>query len=519
MRLFDFFDYHAREFGNVEYVIQGERKLTYAEAYKAVNQLANAFIEAGLQVGDRIAMLSKNSIEYLILYYAAAKAGVVPVPLNFRLSPPEWVYIINDSGAKLIITSAAYVDSIAAIKSELTTVTQYVSIDAEEKEGWVNYRNWVVRQPATPPKIAIDDTGDVYQMYTSGTTGHPKGAVLSNHAVTSNLMQIAAFLECGRGERFLIVAPLYHAAAVVGSLVCTYKGGTIYLQEDFNPVEVVRAISEEKIIHATLVPAMIQACLVYVPNIAQKKFDSLRYVAYGASPIAENTLKTAIEVFKCDFVQVYGMTETTVAITSLLAEPHKRALSDKPGLLLSAGRALPGTEIRIVDEDDNDVATGVTGEIIARGPQLMKGYWNKAEASAEALRGGWMHTGDAGYLDEDGFLYVQDRVKDMIISGGENIYPRAIEDVLYQHPSVADAAVIGVPSEKWGETVKAIVVLRKDKTATAEEIMEFCQSRLGKFECPTSVDFIAMLPRNPSGKVLKRELREPYWAGRKRRVS
>ncbi|MBK7995422.1 MAG: AMP-binding protein [Blastocatellia bacterium] len=246
MRLFDFFDYHAREFGNVEYVIQGERKLTYAEAYKAVNQLANAFIEAGLQVGDRIAMLSKNSIEYLILYYAAAKAGVVPVPLNFRLSPPEWVYIINDSGAKLLITSAAYVDSIAAIKSELTTVTQYVSIDAEEKEGWLNYHNWVARQPITPPKMAIDDSCDVYQMYTSGTTGHPKGAVLSNHAVTSNLMQIAAFLERGRGERFLIVAPLYHAAAVVGRLVRTHTGGTIYLQEDFNPVEVVRAISEEK---------------------------------------------------------------------------------------------------------------------------------------------------------------------------------------------------------------------------------------------------------------------------------
>lgn len=519
MRLFDFFEYNAREFGNVEYAIQGNKVLTYREAGLIVNQLANTFISAGLQVGDRIAMLSKNSIEYLLLYYAAGKAGLVPVPLNFRLAPREWVYIINDSGAKLVLSSATYVDAIDEIRSELKDTNTFVAIDAPEKEGWKDYHKWLEGHPTTPPTVTIEDSKDAYQMYTSGTTGHPKGAVISHSAVSSNIIQTSTFLECQRGEKFLIVAPLYHAAAAVSSFICAYKGSTIYLQEDFNPGDVVRAIVQEKIIHATLVPAMIQACLVYVPNIAQYDFSYLRYIAYGASPISESTLKTAMQVFNCDFIQVYGMTEATVAITALLAEPHRMALQDKAYLLLSAGRPLPGTELRIVDLDDNDVPTGTTGEIIARGPQLMKGYWNKPEATEEALRNGWLHTGDAGYIDEDGFLYVQDRVKDMIVSGGENVYPRAIEDVLYQHPAIADAAVIGVPDEKWGETIKALVVLRKDATATSEELMNYCRSKLGGFECPTSIDFIEALPRNPSGKVLKRQLREPYWIGYKRRVS
>jgi acyl-CoA synthetase (AMP-forming)/AMP-acid ligase II len=519
MRLFDFFDYNAREFGDVVYAIQGNKALTYHQALLAINQFANTCISNGLQVGDRIAILSKNSIEYLLFYYAAGKAGLAPVPLNFRLAPREWVYIINDSGAKVVFASAAYIDAIDEIRSELKNVDTFVAIESPEKEGWKDYYKWLEGHSTKAPKLNVEHSFDAYQMYTSGTTGHPKGAVISHNAVSHNVIQTSAFLECQRGEKFLIVAPLYHAAAAVSSFICAFKGSTIYLQEDFNPGDVVKAIVQEKIIHATLVPAMIQACLVYVPNIAQYDFSNLRYIAYGASPISENTLKTAMQVFKCDFIQVYGMTEATVALTALLAEPHRMALQGKPQLLLSAGRPIPGTEIRIVDLDDNDVPIGTTGEIIARGPQLMKGYWNKPEATEETLRNGWLHTGDAGYIDEDGFLYVQDRVKDMIVSGGENVYPRAIEDVLYQHPAIADAAVIGVPDEKWGETIKALVVLRKDQTITSEDLINYCRTRLGGFECPTSVDFIEALPRNPSGKVLKRQLREPYWAGYKRRVS
>ncbi len=519
MRLHDYLDYHAREHADIEFAVLGDRSVTYAEALAEANRLANAFVSAGLEAGDRVAFLSKNSIEYPLLFYAAAKAGVVPVPLNYRMAAPEWVYVMNDSQAKMLVASAAYVGVVDGFRSELKGVQRYVAIDAGVTEGWDDYRQSVADQPPTPPDRVITDDDDVYQMYTSGTTGHPKGAVLTHRAVTSQIAQIAVVYSGTPGDRMLIVAPLYHAAAAITAFATVCLGGTMYIQEDFNPLEVVRALSEERIVRTTLVPAMIQACLVFIPDIGERRYDDLERISYGAAPIAEETLRRAAQAFKCEFVQAYGMTETTAILTYLLASDHERALKDEPNLLLSAGRPLLGTEIRIVDEDDNPVPNGTIGEIIARGPQIMRGYWNIPDETAEALRGGWLHTGDAGTMDDEGYVYVQDRVKDMIVSGGENVYPRVVEDVLFQHPAVADAAVIGVPDKQWGETVKAIVVLRAEATATEEEIMDFCRGKLGGYERPRSVDFVSTLPRNPSGKVLKRQLREPYWAGHKRRVA
>jgi fatty-acyl-CoA synthase len=288
---------------------------------------------------------------------------------------------------------------------------------------------------------------------------------------------------------------------------------------EFNPAEVVRVLSEERIVAATLIPVMIQACLVMVPDVAQRRYDALRLISYGASPIAEATLRRALDVFGCEFFQGYGMTETTAVLTYLLPSDHDRALAGRPELLLSAGRPVAGTELRIVDTAGAPLPLGGVGEIAARGPQLMRGYFNLPEATAEAMAGGWMHTGDAGRLDEEGYLYIEDRVKDMIVSGGENIYPHEIEQVLFEHPAVADAAVIGVPDDQWGETVKAVIVLRKDATATEEEIIDFTRGKLGGFKRPRSVDFASELPYNPSGKVLKRALRESYWAGHTRRVA
>jgi acyl-CoA synthetase (AMP-forming)/AMP-acid ligase II len=419
----------------------------------------------------------------------------------------------------MVIASAPYTEALDSIRQELKTAQRFVVIAAPGADGWEDYDGWKGGRPETAPDRVITDQHDVYQMYTSGTTGRPKGAVLTHSAVTANLEQITLEISAGPGERDLIVAPLYHAAAAISSFGAVVWGGCLYLHEDFNPMEVVKALSEEGVVITTLVPAMIQACLVYVPDIDRRNFDGLRTIIYGASPIAEETLRKAAAVFKCDFIQAYGMTETTAVLTFLLPEDHRRALKEKPDLLLSAGRPLVGTDLRIVDEDDRTQPNGTIGEICGRGPQLMRGYWNLPDESAYALRGGWMHTGDAGILDDDGYLYVQDRVKDMIVSGGENVYPRIVEDVLFKHPAVADVAVIGVPHEQWGETVKAVVVLREGTSASEEEIMEFCRDKLGGYERPRSVDFIGALPRNPSGKVLKRELREPYWAGHKRRVA
>jgi acyl-CoA synthetase (AMP-forming)/AMP-acid ligase II len=521
MRLHDMLEFRARLQPDVDFAVFGEERISYAEADARANRIAHALLAAGLVVGDRVAVLAKNCIDYALLYFGASKAGVVPVPLNYRLAPPEWSYIVNDAGAKLLLARDDLAAAIDPVRSELGSVKRCVALGAAptEREGWESWDSFLDRHPETSPRCPVDQGSELYQMYTSGTTGRPKGAVLTQRAVCWNLVQAAANFGVSPGDRMLIVAPLYHAAAAVAAFSTILEGGSLYIQEDFVPADVVRALSEEHISVALLVPAMIQFCLLAVPDVAERSYDELRTLVYGASAIAEQTLRQAVDTFRCDFIQAYGMTEATALATHLLASDHRRALREKPELLLSAGRPALGTELKIVDEDDQPVPTGEVGEILVRGPQLMKGYWNLEEETGKTLCDGWLHTGDAGTLDEEGYLYVQDRVKDMIVSGAENVYPREIEEVLYQHQAVAEAAAIGVPDDAWGEVVKAIVVLKPGARAGAEEILEFCTGRLGGFKRPRSVDFVEALPRNLSGKVLKRELREPYWQGRGRRVN
>ncbi len=518
MRLHDYLDYHAREAGDCEFARCADRSLSYRQAQAEANRIANAWIAAGVGVGDRVAILAKNCLEYPLFYYAASKAGVVPVPLNYRLAPPEWSYIIGDAGARMLVASSELARAIDVVRGELKSVERFVALGAAPA-GWDSFLSWTAGCSSDAPERDIDEERALYQMYTSGTTGRPKGAVITHRALTANVAQLLPGFRIASGDRYLIVAPFYHAAACIAGFLAVACGATLYIQEDFVPADVVRALSEERIAFTTLVPAMIQACLVAVPDVAKRSYPSLRQIAYGASPIAEQTLCRAIEVFGCDFVQGYGMTETSAVLTLLPAEEHRRAVKDRPELLLSCGRPILGTEIRIVDEHDRPLPPGTIGQIVARGPQLMTGYWNMPEASREALAGGWMHTGDAGIVDAEGYVYIQDRVKDMIVSGGENVYPREVENVLFEHPAVGDAAVIGVPDERWGEAVKAIVVLRPDRSATAQELIDFCRGKLAGYKLPRSVDVVPALPRNATGKVLKTQLREPYWAGRQRRVS
>jgi acyl-CoA synthetase (AMP-forming)/AMP-acid ligase II len=518
MRLHDPLDYLGRERATQEFAVQGTRRLTYGEAVGAANRLANALIAAGVAPGARVGVLAKNCLEYPLFFYGCAKAGAVPVPLNYRLAAPEWEYILGDAGASVVIARGELVDALEPVRSKLPSVRRWLALDSSAPAGWEDYARWVAAAPDTTPGRSIDDDADCYQMYTSGTTGRPKGAVLSHAAVCEQLFQLTFTLSGPPGERVLIVAPMYHAAAAITALHAIVAAGTLVIHEDFDPAAVVRALSDEGIGRTTLVPAMIQACLVMVPDVARRRYPALRRITYGASPIAEAVLRRALEVFGCEFGQGYGMTETTAVLTALMPDDHRRALAGESKLLLSAGRAITGTEVRIVDGDDRPLPAGQVGEICGRGPQLMRGYWNMPEASAEALRGGWMHTGDAGYLDEDGFLYIQDRVKDMIVSGGENIYPREVEEVLFTHPAVADAAVIGVPDDRFGEAVKAIVVLKQGERVTGDDIINFCKGRLGGYKRPRSVDFVDVLPRNPSGKVLKKDLRAPYWKGHTRQV-
>jgi acyl-CoA synthetase (AMP-forming)/AMP-acid ligase II len=480
LRLHDFLDYWARATPAAEFA--GD--LTYADAAAAANRVA-----ARLEPGSRVAVLAKNSPRYAVLYFAAAKAGAVLVPLNWRLAPREWAGIVADARPSVLIAGEEFVGAVDGIEADI------VGPDLLER--------WLTEGPAAAPDRDVDPGAPLYQMYTSGTTGAPKGAVLSHAAVTANVMQVALAHPVLPGERGLVVTPMFHAAIIPSAFAVVCRGGSLVIHDAFDPERVMRALAEERIAVTTLVPAMLAACLDH----AGRSFPALRSIYYGASPIAEETLRRSLDAFGCGFVQSYGLTEAAQALTFLSPGDHRRALDSEPELLLSAGRAALGTELRV----------GELGEILARGPQLMSGYWERPEATADTLWDGWLHTGDAGRIDERGYLFVEDRIKDLIVSGGENVYPRAVEEALHGHPAVAEAAVIGVPDERWGEAVKAVVVRRAE--CTEADLIEFCRTRLGGFERPRSIDFVAELPRTATGKVLKRMLREPYWKGRTRGVS
>jgi acyl-CoA synthetase (AMP-forming)/AMP-acid ligase II len=497
------------------FAAQAGRQISYADARELTRRLGWSMRSAGLQPGDRVAVLAKNSIEYVLLFYAASRAGVTLVPLNTRLAAEEWAFILADAVPRAVIAEAAFVPAIEALP--LAQIVR-VALDASgvRRPGWQPFDAWLC-DAGEQPDSAPDEDRDLLQLYTSATTGRPKGAVLAQRAVCANVAQISAAVATPPDERSLVVAPLFHAAAVPSTLVPLASGGSVYLQADFRPFDVVNAIAAQRIGYAVLVPTMLQACLAEVP--VEAHFETLRLIYYGSSPIAEATLRTVMRSFGCAFMQSYGMTEATQSVTFLTPEDHHRGLQGTPDLLLSAGRAARDTEVRIVDPLDQIRPAYASGEVVVRGPQVMRGYWHQPEATALALRDGWLHTGDIGTLDADGYLTIRDRLKDMIVSGGEKVYPRAIEDVLMRHPAVAEVAVIGVPDTRWGETVKAIIVARAGAAPSAEELITHCRGSLGGFEVPRSIEFIDALPRNAAGKVLKRVLREPYWTDRARQVA
>ena len=518
MLLHDFIEFFGRETTGNPCIEMGETRLDYGAANAHSNRMAHAFGDKGLGKGDRLAWIGKNSIDFGLLFFAGSKVGVVPTPLNYRLAPPEWAYILNDCTARVLVAEEEFCAGVDKIRAQLKNIQHFVCLDASI-DGWENYGDWLQGQPDHNPEHDIGPEDELYQMYTSGTTGRPKGAVLTQYAIETNTRVIGLQFEMRISDtRMVIPLPFYHAAAGISIKCVVCSGGSIIVHREFEPVAVVDAIEKQGITNATLVPAMIQACLVAVPDIAQRSFPLLRVMGYGASPIAEETLKQAMSVFGCKFQQVFGMTETTACATQLTHDAHQRAISGEPHLLLSCGRAAAGTQVRIVDENLQEVAAGVVGEIAVKGPQIMRQYWNLPEATAKTLIDGWLYTGDAARMDAEGFIYIQDRIKDMIVSGGENIYPKEVENALFDHPEIVDAAVIGIPDEKYGEAILAFVQTRDGGTLEKAALIAFCRERLAGYKVPRMFEFIALVPRNASGKVLKKDLREPYWAGVERRV-
>ena len=486
-----------------------DRTVTFGELHARSSQVAQALTAEGVGAGDRVAFLDTSSIEFFEVLFGTAKVGAVMVGISWRLAPAEIAEIVNDANAAIVIVSTAFADVVASIETAMPHVKKVVVIGVDDRHA--SYDDWVAQAAPTDPGRVGSPHDVVLQLYTSGTTGLPKGVMLTE----ANLMTLskgAHTLALDDTSVNLAPMPLFHIGGSGYALVGLQAGCHTLLLRQVDPGAMLDLIVAQGVTNTFVVPAVL-LFMLGIPGVAERDFSALRTISYGASPISVDVLTRSIATFGCDFVQVYGLTETTGTVTLLDADDHRRAVAgEHPERLLSAGRPLPGVDVRIVEvETGADVDAGAVGEIWVRSAQVTPGYWRKPDETAEALPGeGWFRTGDAGYLDEAGYLYVHDRVKDMIISGGENVYPAQVENVLMAHPGIADVAVIGVPSERWGETVKAVVVRAPGATPAAEEIIAFSRERLAHYKCPTSVTFAAALPRNASGKILKRELRAAH---------
>jgi acyl-CoA synthetase (AMP-forming)/AMP-acid ligase II len=487
---------------------------TFGELDRRANRAANGLIGEGIEPQARIAILSKNGPAFFDLWFGGAKADVVLVPVNFRLAPAEVAFVVDDAGAEILFVSADFYPLVEKIAADLKSVRRIIALDGGH-DHWTAYADWLGSQATTDPALPIARDHCAIQMYTSGTTGHPKGAQLS-HAGLLTLLPgaLRQFGDWHDDDVNLVCMPLFHIGGSGWALIGFFRGVPTVLTRDPDPATILRLIPEYRITKAFMVPALL-LFLMQVPQCRETDFSSLELIVYGASPAPVDLVRNALKTFRCGLAQVYGLTETTGAITFLPPADHDEKHAER---LKSCGKAMTGIDIRVVDGNGNEVATGDVGEIVTRSPQNMLGYWNQPEATRRAIRGEWFYTGDAGYLDKDGYIYIYDRVKDMIISGGENIYPAEVESALFGHPAVADVAVIGIPDDKWGEAVKAIVVKRPDAQVTAEELINFARQRIAHYKTPRTVDFVTALPRTPTGKILKRELRKPFWVGQERQV-
>ena len=491
------------------------RTTTFAELDARSNQVANGLLAAGVQPHDRIGYLAKNLDVYYEMMYGAAKVRAVMNAVNTRLAAPEVEFILSDARANVLFVGHEFYGMIDDIKANLPHVRKIIAID-DAHGDWPTYTAWRDGQDATAPGIKTLGDDDVIQLYTSGTTGLPKGVQLTNDNYL-NYFDQAARLEWSSyeaGDAVMNAMPLFHVAGVNVGILATAQGAKTVILRDIDPQLILKLIEDQNIAHAFWVPAVI-LMLTQQPNVRDVDWSSLKQIFYGASPITQDLLVEAQEIMGARFTQLYGLTETVGAGTYLPPEAHDPSW----GKLRSCGVPWPAAVIRCIDSDGNSVPTGEVGEIAIKAGFIMKGYWNRADATAEAIdEHGFFRTGDAGYFDADGFLFIHDRVKDMIVSGGENVYPAEVENAIFGHPGVADVAVIGVPDEKWGEAVKAIVVVKPGEDATADSVIAWARERIAGYKCPKSVDFIEVLPRNPTGKILRKDLREPYWAGQERRV-
>ena len=488
----------------------GGNKLNYVELVESISRLANGFQSIGMAEGDRIAIMSLNSIEYVQTIFATWWGGGVINPVNIRWSASEVAYSLDDSKSSIVLVDDTFAPMVAELKTKTNIIKTVVYIGGSKlPDGMIAFSDLVKSQPISDVMRRGDELAAI--MYTGGTTGFPKGVMLSHGNLFASAIGVVCENLVERGGHFMVASPLFHIAAVGCVLAQSLVAGTFVIVPSFRPDWVAKAIEEEKVTHTLLVPTMIQL-LADFPELDKFDLSSMKSMSYGASPMPAAVLSRAMEKFpNASFIQAYGMTELSPVISILPAYYHSTDGQAK-NKLRSAGRAIATVEVRIVDEGGNDLLIGEVGEIAARGPGVMQGYWRREEETAKSmLPGGWFRTGDGAYIDEDGFIYVVDRMKDMIISGGENIFSAEVENVLSQHPDIAANAVIGIPSDQWGESVHAVIIAKKGAQISASEVIAFCKKHIAGFKCPRSIEVVASLPLSGAGKVLKTELRKPYW--------
>ena len=495
---------HAHDRPSAPALIYDDRLTTWAELDELSTRVANGLLEDGVAQGARIGYLGRNCDRYFEILYGAAKAGAVLVPINWRLTPGEIDFILRDSEIDVLFVSEEFL--LAAENTSTAGSDRRVFVVDGVGEHSTAYEEWRDRSGSLDPR-KDDENADVVVVYTSGTTGRPKGAVITHGYLFAGLRTVLAsstkHMEWATHEMALVTMPLFHIGGIAYSFAGAAQGCALVIQREFSSAGVLAAVGQYDIPTLVMVPAMIQA-VIDDPAAPKTDFSRVRYVSYGAAPIPRDLLLQAIDVFGCQFVQTYGMTESTY-LTFLPPEDHSPHDS---GRMRSVGRAFPGVSITILDTDGQELSPGEFGEIAVRAPAMLRGYWKQPEATAERFTDGWFRTGDGGYLDDDGYLFLGDRINDMIVSGGENIYPAEVENALYSHPTVHEVAVVGVPDQRWGEVPKAFIVLHPGERLDPDSLTRHAGALLARYKVPKHFEAVDVLPRTASGKVMRRKLRE-----------
>lgn len=510
----------ARLFPDKPAIIRGNQRITYAQLNVRVNRLANALRQLGLKQGANVAILQYNCAETYESLFACFKSGLAAVPINFRLHPKEFAFIIDHSESRAVILSPEFNDSILEVRERIPRARHLITTGGALGE-LLDYESLLGDAADEFSDVDVSPDDLAWLFYTSGTTGMPKGAMLSHRNLLAMTMNFYADVAPGLSpdDAILHAAPLSHGSGLYG-IPNIAKGATnvILASKSFDPETVFQTIDKFRITNMFAAPTMIKM-LVDHPAIDRYDLSSLRSLNYGGAPMLVADLKKAIAKLGPCLVQVYGQGESPMTITYLPHWAHKTDGNPEDVMRLgSAGIARTDVEVKIFDEGDNELPIGQIGEIVTRSNLVMRGYWKNPEATASTIRNGWLHTGDLGHMDKNGYLFIMDRSKDMIISGGENIYPREIEEVLVRHPAVREVSVIGVPDPKWGEAIKAVVALNPGMAVSEQELIEFCRNSIASYKKPKSVDFVNELPKSNTGKILKRELRSHYWPSNQRKV-